>query len=238
MSLPKINESISVNIEVPSMGKKFKARPYLAKEEKILLMAMESNDQENMLQSIMQILENCIEGLDVDNLTAFDVEYLFTKLRTISVSEYAEIKQNCENCQTPNNLKLDLRKVKISPEQKNLSVTLKIEKDIFIVLQYPRMKDILANKEFFTDQVASKSLYPFLKSIIQKVVWGEEQIIFENETERDQEDFIDRLKSSQVSQMVELMSNPPKTVLDYSFVCGNCQHENNSTLEGLANFFS
>jgi hypothetical protein len=122
MALPKL-DSPTYELSVPSTGAKIPYRPYLVKEEKILMMAMESNNTNQMMTAVKDVIRSCTsESVDVDTLAMFDIEYIFTQLRAKSVGETATIKVKCEECETSNEVDVDLQEVRVDIPQSDTKV--------------------------------------------------------------------------------------------------------------------
>ena len=144
MNLPKIDLP-TYELELPSNGKKVKFRPFLVKEQKILLMAMESNDEKDSINAVKQIVSNCIvdEEFDVDQMSSFDVEYFFIKLRMHSIGEVVNLSFRCKNEIAPNTecnhlmeFSYDLNNVQIE-KNSNHDRTIFFTKDVGVVMKYP-----------------------------------------------------------------------------------------------------
>ena len=144
MALPKLNESPQYEMIVPSTGKKVKFRPYLVREEKILLMASESGDINQIMNAVINTVTACIdEDIQKDSLTTFDLEYLFIKIRSKSVGEKVSITLNCSECGEPHPSDIDLEEVKCSKAKKTSLI--KIDDKISIEMKYPSYGSIDLN---------------------------------------------------------------------------------------------
>ena len=111
MALPKLNTAPKYELTVPSTGEKVRFRPFLVKEQKILLIAYESKDRKNIIQAILDTIDSCVEELDVKKLTTFDVDFIFTNIRSKSVGEKITVNMNCKSCSTPNEIEIDLDEI-------------------------------------------------------------------------------------------------------------------------------
>src|SRR5210317_1931752 len=146
MALPKLNAARYTTI-IPSTGKEIDYRPYLVKEEKILMLAMESQDQQQIVKAIKDVLSNCIyDDVNVDKLAMFDLEYLFLMLRSKSVGENVELKAKCEHCEEQNEVSLNISNIK-PPQNAENSNVIELTKNIGITIRYPTIKDIEKFKE-------------------------------------------------------------------------------------------
>ena len=148
MSLPKIDYSM-VNIKVPSLNKNYKFRPFLVKEEKLLLMARESENSEDILLAIKQVVNNCVlDKLDIDKLAVFDLEYIFLKLRSISVDNIVTLSYTDLEDKKPYEFKINLDDVKVIYPEK-IDNNIKINSKSGIVMSYPSAS-LYEDKEFLT----------------------------------------------------------------------------------------
>ena len=114
MAIPQINDTPSYEVQIPSTQQQLKFRPFLVKEQKILLLAMESEDEKQILGAITDTISSCSESqLDVNRLTTFDVEYLFTQIRSKSVGETSKVSVKCKHCEAANELSIQLDDIKL-----------------------------------------------------------------------------------------------------------------------------
>ena len=136
MALPKLNDTPKYSMTIPSMGETVKFRPFLVKEEKVLMLAMETEDQQQILNAIIETLSSCIQQeIDVNKLTTFDVEYMFVTLRGKSVGETIDLKMKCKSCQHENEYKLKIDDLKI--HMPKISNIIELSEDISIEMSYP-----------------------------------------------------------------------------------------------------
>ena len=141
MALPELNTA-RYTVEIPSTGQTVTYRPYLVKEEKVLMMAMESNDSKMIIQTIVNVIKSCIQDeIDIDSLAMFDIETLFLALRSKSVGEKVDLKIKCEECEHRNEVQInfdDIQKPVIDDSEKRVMLT----EDVGVVLKYPALKDV------------------------------------------------------------------------------------------------
>ena len=142
MALPKLNETPKYEVTIPSTGKTVRFRPYLVKEEKVLMMAFESGDQKASLRAIVDTIQACVvDDLDVENLATFDIEYLFTQIRSKSVGESSTLMIKCSECEKQNEYKFDVSTVKIEmPKQESV---VELTPSVTIELGYPTYKTVM-----------------------------------------------------------------------------------------------
>lgn len=233
MPLPKLNNTPKYEIIIPSDGNKTTYRPFLVKEEKILMIAMESEDKNHMLSSIMDTLEACVDNINRETLTSFDIEYLFTKIRTKSVGESATVQYKCKSCEHMHPLKINLDHVKLT-ESKNKSNKIDLGNSIFLEMKYPYYKDIITQKE---DASPTEQMFSMLRICMNKI-YTDDEIINLNESKPSEiDEFIESMNSKQLQQLTEFVESMPKLQFKSKFNCESCDTENEAVVEGFENFF-
>jgi len=145
MSLPKLNAP-SYELTIPSLNKKITYRPYLVKEEKILMMAMESNDDRQMIRAIKDVISACTnDEVDTGHITMFDMEYVFTQLRSKSVGESVQVSMKCEECDTANEVTIDLNDVCVNSAEE-VSDTIELTDTVGVKMKYPSVDSVLNSR--------------------------------------------------------------------------------------------
>lgn len=237
MTLPKI-EYPTFQFYVKSLDRMVKFRPFLVKEEKILLMAKEGKDAEAIRQAIEQIINNCaVEPLEVDKLPMFDIEMIFLKLRAKSVGESVKLVFNCKNevdgqvCDTNTDYQLNLDKIEYEvPEGHNPKVM--ITDKLGIKLKYPTLAN-LPTKEEDEYQLMLDSLIDNIECVFD----GEQVYNISDATEQEQIDFIESLSRETMDKIVEFFNTAPKVVLTDKVNCKKCGFEHTLHAENLLDFF-
>jgi len=234
MALPKINDSIKYNVTIPSTGKEVRFRPYLVKEEKILLQAFETGDDSLVLDAVVDTLEACItDPIDKKILTTFDIEYLFLKVRGKSVGEKADIRIGCTRCEEMNEYTVDLDSVvcEVSKEEDKL---VKLTDNLSVEMKYPAYKDLLGRN--LEDQSADTA-FSLIMSSMRAIKTDDDYILLENESSKDILEFLDSMTQEQFGKLTEFLTQIPKVTSDIEFNCVVCGEENKRTIEGMQNFF-
>ena len=240
-NLPELNQEFTSKIHIPSLGKEFKARPYLTKEEKILLIAFEANDARTIFDAVIQVLNNCVnfENYSIYDLTMFDLEYAFVQLRTISVGEGAELKVKCSNCEAENEIRVDLRAAAL--EKRNYQETMHMQDGISIVLTYPKVKHILTNADKFfnneKDKLQTEEIFAFLLMAIDKVIYAEESYNFDDYPLAQREHFLEGFSKDQLEKVSEFLAAKPEVQLTHNYQCTSCGSEEKLELSGMNDFF-
>jgi phage FluMu protein Com len=233
MALPKLVSS-KHTLVVPSTKESIEYRPYLVKEEKILMMAFESKDQSQMITALRDTIAGCTEGkIKVDNLTMFDLEYIFLKLRSKSVGENTKLKVKCIKCETANEVNIDLSSVNVVGE---IKPTAKIEltDTVGVMLKYPTVKGLYRQLNSLNE---ANSALAAIASAIESIYDADNVYPAENESEKSILEFIESLTSDQFKKIVSFFDDMPKLKHDIDFTCTHCKEENKIAVEGLQNFF-
>ena len=235
MALPKLNTAPKYELTVPSTGEKVRFRPFLVKEQKILLIAYESKDRKNIIQAILDTIDSCVEDLDVKKLTTFDVDFIFTNIRAKSVGEKITVNMNCKSCSTPNEIEIDLDEIKY--ENLNLDMMVKINEDISIKMKYPQYDYFLQNQDFFENKSGADTLILLVASCMESVMTEEEQFNIGDESIEEVDAFINSLSAEQFAKIQGFIEKLPKLTKEVKFSCENCGTENVNVLQGLDDFF-
>jgi hypothetical protein len=236
MALPKINTP-TYTMTVPSTGEQVSYRPYLVKEEKILMMAMETQDQRQMLQAIKQLISACTSGsVDVDKLTTFDIEYVFTKLRAKSVGEVARVEAPCESCEGKNevevNLDSDVQITGATDRDMNIPLT----GDVGLIMKFPNVNDVMDNLNTEADEF--DQLLAVMVACIDSVYQGDQFFDIKGQSKQEIDEFIGSLSNDQFTKIREFFDEMPQTTAHLKFKCQSCGADNDIELKGLVNFFT
>lgn len=237
MALPKLNETLKFNMEIPSTGKKVKYRPYLVKEEKVLLQAFESGDLKTSLEAMVDTIDACLDqkqNIDTADLTTFDVEYMFTQIRAQSVGETSSIQVKCTNCDQSNEYKVDLSDLEVKVNKQDM--ILDITDDIAVEMKYPSYRNIL-DQDFEKLGEDADSLLNVIATSIGAVITSEERIDADDVTTEELVEFLQSMTSTQMAKIGEFIQSAPSLKHTAEFTCEDCNTENAVELKGLADFF-
>ena len=237
MALPRINETLNFTMTIPSTGNKVKYRPYLVKEEKVLLQAFESGDTKTCLEAMADTLSACIdpkENVDVSSLATFDVEYMFVKVRSQSVGETSRVQIKCAECQTPNTVVIPLDEVEIDVKKEDAVIP--ITDNISVEMRYPTYKTLMDN-DLSADTENMDTAMSVLASSISAVLTDEERIDAAEQTTSEMVEFLSSMTTSQLQSLSDFLEKMPALRHDIEFTCEECQHENKLELKGLSDFF-
>ena len=215
---------------IPSTKQKVSIHPFKVGDEKVLLMAAESKDTLQMSSALKQVIDNCVDGVEANSLASYDLEYLFLKLRSISVGETVELGLKCISCDVTNKINIDLTEIGIREDDRHTNV-LKINEDLVFKMKYPDINDLA-----ITEQNVDSMLDLIVKSV-ETVFYGEETINIGPADREDLLSIINQLTSTQFQLFQDFFLTAPKVSHTVDFKCGECGEANTQKLEGLANFF-
>lgn len=235
MALPKLNDLPLHDLVIPSSGQKVRFRPYLVKEEKILMMAMESQDNRQIYNSIVDTITSCVQDtLDRKSLSSFDVEYIFLQIRSKSVGETSTVLIKCDGCKHSEEVTVDLSKIKIEVPKANRKIQLN---DKFVIeMQYPSFDGVLeASNEGLNSQ--TELGFKMIAKCIKSIKTEEEVYHAKDVSEKELIEFIESMNNEQFEKINEFLKTIPRISHDVHFNCSSCGKENNVTLEGLSDFF-
>lgn len=239
MPLPSIT-SPTYELEIPSLKKTIKYRPFLVKEEKVLIIALESDDSKQIADAVKNTLANCIltKGIKVDNLSTFDIEYLFLNIRGKSVGEEVDVLITCPDdgvTQVPVSINLDEIKVKI-PE--NHSRDIKLDDNLTMRMKYPSMNEFIKNNFIRDGQITVDETFDLICNCVEQIYSEEESWAASDFTKKELTQFIEQLTSNQFKQIEKFFETMPKLSHTIKIINPNTNVENEINLEGLTSFFA
>ena len=247
MALPKVSTP-TYELKIPSTGKKVSYRPFLVKEEKTLLTAMESGDQTTMTKAMQDIISSCTEGeVNVKELAPFDLEYFFLQLRGRSVGESLTLRTPrpsnftscckeaseediCEFIINIDQISVDTSKIK-SPE-------IEITDDIGLKLTYPQVETVQKYSSGVEgEDIKSENIFKLIIECIDYIWDGEEIYKAKDSTKKELNDFLDSLSSGQFIKVKEFFESMPRLSHDVDWTCPKCEKSKTLTLTGIDSFF-
>ena len=238
MPLPKITAP-TYELVLPSSGRKCRYRPFLVKEEKLLIIAMESEDTKQITTAVQNVLKNCIltRGIKVEKLATFDIEYLFLNIRGKSVGEEVEVMITCPDdgeTQVPAVISLD--DIKIN-ETKGHTRDIKIDDTLSLRMKYPSMDEFVKNNFDISEGMDIEDTFELIASCIEQVYSEEESWNASDCTRKELVDFIDQLGTKQFKEVENFFATMPKLSHTLKVVNPKTKVENEILLEGLQSFF-
>ena len=240
MPLPKINTP-TYELELPSSGKKVKYRPFLVREEKILIMALESQDMKQISSAITDVLKSCIlsRGIKIEKLATFDIEYLFLNVRAKSVGETVEVNVTCpDDDETQVQMEIDIDAIKVQKNPKHEKI-IKLDDNLSVEMNYPSFQEFInTNFEFEEDTSQVDKSFDIITSCIGQVFNEEESWSSSDCTKKELQEFIESMNSKQFKDIENFFTTMPKLSHKLKVKNPKTEIESEVVLEGLASFFS
>ena len=232
MALPQLNVP-KYELTVPSNGIAVKYRPYLVKEEKLLMIALESQDDKQMTVAITDIIDACtMNQLKMNDLTLFDIEYIFTRLRSKSVGETSTVKLPCEKCEAKNTVDIDLEMAQVTPKPEK---KIELNEDTGLVMKFPSLKDYMDVQN--SDASNIDKIFNIIVSSIESIYSGDEMFEASTHSKKDLLEFIESLSAEQFKKVQAFLDAMPVVYINTLFECESCGNKNEIELKGLTNFF-
>ena len=235
MKLPTI-ETPKYTLTLPSTKKIVEYRPFLVKEEKILLLAQEANDHESIMTAIRDIIAACtFNKLNIDELTSYDIEYIFLKLRSKSVGEKSQVRCRCEKCESYTPVDIDLDTIEVKWPKEKLDNTIMLTDTIGVTLKHIKISDI--KKSFSDDLESSETLTSIIIASIENIFDSENIYSAKDSSYEELLTFINSLNRNQITKIEEYIANTPKIEHKLDFECQSCKSSNSVLLSGIQTFF-
>ena len=229
MALPKLNETPKYSLTVPSTGQELRYRPYLVKEEKILLMASSSEDPKQIMNAVHDTIAACVEDIDVRNLTTFDLEYIFIQLRSKSTGETSEILIKCPKCESQQKVTIPLNEIAVTETKAN--PVIKISDTVTVVMKYPSYQDVPQTGE------AEDVGFSLIASSIKEVISGDEKIDVQDEPIEGVIGFLESMTQDQFKLITKFFEDSPSVKYDLELVCQSCGEISDIEIKGMQSFF-
>lgn len=239
MPLPKISTP-TYELELPSTGESIKYRPFLVREEKLLVLALESENMKEISTAIKTVIKNCIlsKGVKIESLPTFDIEYLFLNIRGKSVGEEIEVNVICpddEDITVPVTISVDEIKV---VKDKNHNKQIKVDDSIMMEMKYPSLDQFIKNNFDFSGSNLVDQSFDLVASCIDKIYQGDEVWSSADVTQKELMDFLDQFNTQQFQQIEKFFETMPKLSHTVKIKNPKSGIESEVVLEGLANFFA
>jgi hypothetical protein len=239
MPLPKIATPI-YELEIPSLKKKIRYRPFLVKEEKILIIALESEDSKQIANAVKNVISNCIlsKGIKVEDLATFDIEYLFLNIRGKSVGETVDVLITCPDdgtTQVPTSINLDEINVEVDPKH---SRDIKLDDALTLRMRYPSMTEFIKNNFDSGESVSVDDTFDLIVSCIDQIYSEEESWAAGDSSKKELLEFVEQLSSKQFKEIEKFFDTMPKLSHTIKITNPNTKVESEVVLEGLSAFFA
>ena len=238
MPLPTISTP-TYELTLPSSNRKIKYRPFLVKEEKILILAMESQDTKQIARSVKDVIAKCIltRGIKVEKLSTFDIEYLFLNIRGKSVGEQIEVMVTCPDdgkTQVPMSINID--SIQIHKDKKH-STDITLDDTYTLRMKYPSLNEFIKNNFGSVENMGVDDTFDLIASCIDQVYSDEESWTSDECTKKELSDFVESLNSSQFKLVENFFLTMPKLSHKIKVTNPNTKVESDVTIEGLQSFF-
>ena len=232
MPLPEIATPI-YTLSIPSSKKRVKYRPFLVKEQKLLILALENDDQEQILNAITKTISDClITKVNVKDLSLFDIEYLFLQIRARSISEEIEMKVTCQDDgETTVDVKFMVNDVKVNFPKGHTNI-IKLSDELTVEMKYPDL-EYFTKINFIGEE---PDPYELVAKCIKRVYVGEDD--YSPDSVEESRAWVEGLTNSQFDGIQEFFETMPKLSHDIDYHCKSCGHEQILVIEGLQNFFA
>ena len=239
MPLPKISTP-TYELELPSTGETIQYRPFLVKEEKLLLLALESEDTKQITTAVKNVIKSCVntKNIKVEQLPTFDIEYLFLNIRAKSVSEEVEVNIICpDDGETTASVTIQVDEIEV---QKNPDHTknIQVDDDIMMEMRYPSLDQFIKSNFDLTSENTMEQSFDLVVSCIDKIYTKEEVWSSSDVTKKELNEFLEQMNSSQFKQIEKFFETMPK--LSHTIKVKNpvTKVESEVVLEGLSSFFA
>ena len=239
MPLPKI-ATPTYELELPSTGQTIQYRPFLVKEEKVLVIALESEDNKRITTAIKAVLKNCVltKGIKVDHLPTFDIEFLFLNIRGKSVGEELEVNIICpddEETQVP--VVIDLDDIKVQKDE-NHTNKIKLDASLMMEMKYPSLDQFIKSNFDFNEKNAMDQSFDLIAGSIDKIYTEDEVWATADCTKKEVKEFLESMNSSQFKKIESFFDTMPKLSHTIKVTNPKTKVESEVVLEGLASFFA
>jgi len=239
MPLPKI-ATPTYELELPSTGQNISYRPFLVKEEKVLVIALESEDNKQITTAIKAVLKNCIltKGIKVELLPTFDIEFLFLNIRGKSVGEELEVNIICpDDGETEVPVTINLDDIEIKKDEKH-TTKIKLDNTIMMEMKYPSLDQFIKNNFDFNDKNAMDQSFDLIATSIDKIYTEDEVWATADCTKKEVKEFLDSMNSTQFKEIESFFETMPKLSHSISVTNPKTKVKSDVVLEGLASFFA
>jgi hypothetical protein len=237
MALPKLGVP-QYELSLPSTGKTVKYRPFLVKEEKVLLLALEGNNEKEVISAVKNTLRACVlSRVKVDELPSFDLEYLFLKIRAAAVGEVIEMTVTCnDDNETQAKAKINIDSVEVK-KQEGHDRKIMLTDSLGIIMNYPSM-DRFIESQFLNKDLDPEHIFNFIAEHIDQIFDGEEVYDSSTTTKKEFREFVESLTSKQFEAIQKFYETMPRLTHTFTVINPNTGNECNYTIEGLQSFFA
>ena len=228
MTLPKL-ETPRYSCQLPSSGETVYYRPFLVGEQKILLIAQESEDNQAQVSEMLRIIDACCEKIKIDTLPSVDLEYLFLQIRIKSIGDTSDVGLECQQCKEDVQTVVNLHSMEVVGLDKKLDNLIKLSETITLEMRYPSLSllsELPMNEEGDTDTLG---VFKLLNKCVISITDGF--------SEKELDKFLEGMSIQMLDQVQEFMNSIPKLIIRHQYQCEACESNSEIELEGIASFF-
>ena len=233
MALPKLNSSV-YELELPSTGEKLKYRPFLVKEQKLLMIAQESEDDKQIESAFAQILNDCVlDDIDPYKMPMFDIEYIFLRVRAKSVGEKVKLNLLCpDDEKTRVDVEIDLEQVNVQVKDEHTNV-IDLTEDVKLIMRYPTLKDMSG----FDAAGEVSNIFNMIRRCVHEVHDGETIYNRVDISEKELDEFIESMSTDNFDELTNFFSTMPKLIHEIDVKNPKTKKKNKIPIEGFQSFF-
>ena len=234
MALPILETPMHSTV-LPSTNERVEFRPFLVGEQKVLMIAQESDDQNTQVREMIRLINVCCDDVEAKKLPTVDLEWLFLQIRIKSVGETSEITTKCTSCEFETSLTVNLESAEVTKE-KEVSNIVKLTDSISLELQYPNY-EAMEGLDISKEETGTKDAFVLINRCITSVISGDEVHTRDDFSNKELSKFIDSMSLDMLEGVQEYLSSAPSLLINTEINCKECGKEEKLLLEGIGNFF-
>jgi len=234
MALPILETPMHSTV-LPSTNKRVEFRPFLVGEQKVLMIAQESDDQNTQIKEMIRLINVCCDDVEAKKLPTVDLEWLFLQIRIKSVGETSEITMKCPTCDVETSLTVDLESAEVTKE-KEVSNIVKLTDAISLELQYPNY-EAMEGLDISKEETGTKDAFVLMNRCITAVISGDEVHTRDDFSNKELSKFIDSMSIDMLEGVQDYLGSAPSLLINTELNCKECGKEEKIVLEGIGNFF-
>jgi hypothetical protein len=237
MALPKVGYP-TYELTLPSNGKTIKYRPFIVKEEKVLLLALESEDEKEVKQAVKDLIKNCVQTrIKVDDLPSFDLEYLFMRIRAAAVGEIITLNVTCKDDNTTKvEAKININDINVVKQEGHTNKIM-LTDTMGIIMKYPSM-DRFIETEFLDKSVKTEEVFNYIAESIDQIFDGEDVWDSSTTSKKEMVEWVETLTAKQFEAIQNFYETMPKLEHTFEVTNPNTGEVSEYTVEGMQNFFA
>ena len=234
MALPILETPMHSTV-LPSTNKRVEFRPFLVGEQKVLMIAQESDDQNTQIKEMIRLINVCCDDVEAKKLPTVDLEWLFLQIRIKSVGETSDITMKCPDCEVETSLTVDLESAEVTKE-KEVSNIVKLTDNISLELQYANY-EAMEGLDITAEETKTKDAFVLMNRCILAVISGDEVHTRDDFNDKELSSFIDSMSIDMLEGVQDYLGSAPSLLINTELNCKGCGKEEKIVLEGIGNFF-